>query len=97
MEKIWIFTQESNVDGEITFNVIPCASEEAAKKVFEEEKNWILNDSYHFGQNMTKEEREEECGIEESEKQGEWYRFFIQDYSDDYYEELYVEEKIIRF
>jgi hypothetical protein len=35
MEKIWLFTQESNIDGEIYFNVVPCKDEATAKKLLE--------------------------------------------------------------
>ena len=46
MDKIWLVTQESNVDGEILFNVTPCATEEVAKKVFEQLKKEKENASF---------------------------------------------------
>lgn len=87
--KIYLVQQESNVDGEITFNVIPCSSLEKAKEVLEKEKKWVKNEAYHF-QNYTEEELEEEFEIEESET-----RWYINDPSDDYYEEITIVEKEI--
>lgn len=92
MAKIWLVTQESNIDGEILFNIVPCSCEETAKKVFEKEIDTILNESYHFG-GYTKEEREEMFEIEDD---GDG-RFFISDPSDSYYEDILMYEKDIQY
>ena len=92
IEKIWIVTQESNVDGEIMFNVTPCICKETAKQVFEQGIDTILKESCHFG-GYTKEEREE---LFEVEDKGDG-RFFITDPYDDYYEEFLMYEKDIQY
>lgn len=90
MDKIWIVTQESNVDGEILFNVTPCATEEVAKKVLEQLKKETLSNG-HFG------DYEELLGTDE---EYEVYtdnddEFYIDDACDDYYEDIRIEEKEI--
>jgi hypothetical protein len=89
MEKIWLVTQESNVDGEILFNVVPCVSEETAKKIMQEEKETILNESHHFGNSV---DPYDDFEIEESGN-----TFFINDPCDDYYEEIKVFEAEIQY
>jgi hypothetical protein len=89
-EKIYIVTQESMVDGEILFNVVPCSTLEKAKKVMEEEKETLLMESNHYN-GYDPEELEETFEIEEGEE-----RWFINDPFDDYYEEIkIIEEEII--
>lgn len=92
MEKIWIVSQESNVDGEISFNVTPCASEETAKEVFKEPKDTILNKSGHFAKENNTEEDMLEYEIEDTDTY-----FFIYDTCDDYYEVINVFEKEIQY
>ena len=87
MEKIWLVTQESNVDGEIMFNAIPCASEETAKKVMKQVKNAILSECIHY-----KEYDKDDFKVEDDE-----VHFFIQDLYDDYYEYISIEEKEIEY
>lgn len=88
-EKIYLMLQESNVDGEILINIVPCSTMEKAKEVLEEEKNTILNESYHFS-GRTPEELKEDFYVDEEEDGTYWY---INDESDDYYEELKIVEK----
>ncbi len=90
MNKIWIVTQESNVDGEILFNVTPCATKEVAKKVFEQLKKEILTNG-HF------RDYEELLGTDEEYKvyEGNEDEFYIDDTYDDYYELVRVYEKEI--
>jgi hypothetical protein len=90
MNKIWIVTQESNVDGEILFNVTPCATEEVAKKVFEQLKKETLSNG-HF------RDYEELLGTDEEYKvyEGNEDEFYIDDTYDDYYELVRVYEKEI--
>ncbi len=87
IEKIWLVTQESNVDGEIMFNATPCISEETAKKVMEQEKNTILSESIHY-----KKYNKEDFKVEDDD-----VHFFIQDLYDDYYEYITIEEKEIQY
>lgn len=84
--KIWLVQQESNVDGEIIVNSVPCGSLETARKVLRDEKNTILNESHHFS-NLTDDDMNDMI-IEESDD-----RFFIDDPSDDYYEDIAIIEK----
>lgn len=87
--RVWIVQQESNVDGEIIINSVPCASLEAARKVLQDEKETILNESPHYD-HYTPEELEEEFEIEEDDD-----RWYINDPCDDYYEDIKIIEKNI--
>lgn len=84
LQRAYMVIQESNVDGEMLFNAVPCTSMEAAKAVLAQEKATILNESHHFG-NLTEDDME--CmEIEEDEE-----RFYINDTTDDYYEDIRIE------
>jgi len=85
--KVWVMTQESCVDGEVHFNVVVCDSEETAKAQMQKEIDWIKNESFHF---RDFEERGDDFEVEQGE-----HRFFINDETDDYYEEIMVMEKEI--
>lgn len=85
--RVWIVQQESNVDGEIIINAVPCASLKLARKVLKEEKETILNESPHY-MGRTKKELEEDFEIEETKNS--WY---INDPCDDYYEDIKIIEK----
>ena len=87
---IWLFTQESNVDGEINFNVIPCKDKETAIKLMNEEVSRILNESYHYS-GYCDSEFEESFDIDKTDES-----YFIYDRTDDYYEDLKIFEKEIR-
>ena len=90
MDKIWLVTQESNVDGEILFNITPCATEEAAKKVFEQLKSEILSNG-HFGDYEELLGTDEEYEVYEDNED----EFYIDDNYDEYYELVRVYEKEI--
>ena len=85
MDKVWIMTQESNVNGEIYFNVVVCDSEQSARKAMQQEMDWIKNESNHF---KNYDPNDESLEIEQTEN-----RFFIMDECDDYYEEIIISEK----
>lgn len=87
MEKIYIVQQESNVDGEILFNVVPCATLEKAKEVMKEEINTLLNES-HF---KCFHDREDDFILDKTETS-----FYIEDTCDDYYEDINIYEKLIQ-
>ena len=87
LQRVWIVQQESNVDGEIIVNSVPCASLEVARKVLQDEKYTILQDSPHYD-HYTPEELEEEFEIEEDDD-----RWYINDPCDDYYEDIKIIEK----
>ena len=85
--KIYIVKFESNVDGEILFDAVPCATKEAAIKVLQEEKEWVLKESVHFSR-FTEEELKEYCEMIDEDT-----HFYVSDNSDDYYEDYQIEEK----
>lgn len=98
IEKIWLVIQESNVDGEILVNVVPCASEEAAMKIVQEEKETLFSDSY-FSQALPYYEGSEnmdmdECPFEWDESKS---GFNINALYDNYYEDISIVEKQIQF
>ena len=88
IEKIWLVTQESNVDGEIIFNVVPCISKETAKKVMQEEIKTLLAAS-HFKDVFSWKD-----GFTFEETDTSWY---VEDEFDDYYECINIEEKEIQY
>ena len=88
LQRVYMVIQESNVDGEILFNAVPCTSKETAKAVLAQEKHTILHESHHFA-NLTKDDMEE-MEVEEREE-----HFYINDPSDDYYEDIRIEVKNI--
>ncbi len=88
IEKIWLVTQESKVNGEILFNVVPCISEETAKEVMREEITTLLNES-HF---LAYIDRPDDFILEQTETS-----YYIEDTFDDYYEDIRIEEKKIQF
>jgi len=90
MDKIWIVTQESNVDGEILFNVVPCATKEVAKKVFEQLKKETLSNG-HFGDYNDLLGTDDEYEVYEDKED----EFFIDDPCDEYYENILMYEKEI--
>jgi hypothetical protein len=87
LTKTYLVIQESNIDGEILINVVPCASLEIAKRVLRDEKDTILEESYHFS-NLTEDDMEY-IDMEETDTS-----FYISD-SDDYYEDIKIVEKDI--
>ena len=88
LQRVYMVIQESNVDGEMLFNAVPCTSMEAAKAVLAQEKETILNESHHFA-NLTEDDMEY-IEVEEDER-----RFYINDPYDDYYEDIRIETKDI--
>ena len=90
LQKVYNVVQESNVDGELLINVVPCRTLEAAQKVMSDEIDIILTESYHFGECDDIETAEENYEVEKDESS-----FYINDPCDDYYEDIKIEEKII--
>ena len=88
IEKIWLVTQESNVDGEIMFNVVPCISEETAKKVMQDEIRTLLNEGHY----TSYKEEPNDFFLTQTEDS-----FYIEDTCDDYYEAIRIEEKQIQY
>ena len=86
MEKIWILTQESCVNGKKLFNVIPCKDFKTAKEMMDNEIKTLLSERpYNF---ETEQKLNEYCTIE---RENEYFYMALND--DDYYEYLTIEEK----
>lgn len=85
MEKIYLVIQESNVDGELFFNVVPCNTLEVAKEVMRREKETILNESPRY---KNYKECPEDYRFEEDDES-----VYISILCDDYYENIYIQEK----
>lgn len=92
MEKIYIVVQESNVDGEIFINVTPCKTRKTSRELLKETKETILNESGHFCKKNNTEDDFKAYEIEEKET-----KFFILDPCDDYYEDVYIVERVLRY
>lgn len=92
MEKyIYLVYLESMVDGEAFFTAVPCKTLKKAKEVLREERDAILKEGHHWKVWSSIEEMEEE-GIEVTDE--EEY-FYINDPSDNYYEDYKIEYKRI--
>ena len=99
-KEIWLMTQESNVDGEINFNVIPCATEEAAKAEMEKEIRTLITECYHYIRFSDKldsilEKTDGSYYIEDTFIEKTENSFYIEDTCDDYYEDIRIEKKEI--
>ena len=90
MGKVFILVQESNCDGEILVNVIPCADLETAKAEMQREIDTLLSECGKYqGIDLNKIDRET-FSLERDEM-----RFHIACNYDDYYERLDIVEKEI--
>ena len=87
--KIFLVCLESNVDGEHMFDSIPCATKEKAIEILQEEKNTLLNESYHYSPFTLEElKNSDEFEVEDLPD-----KFSVTDFTDDYWEDYYIEEK----
>ena len=86
--KIWIVLEENCIDGELMINATPCKTLEVAKRVLSEKKDFILNKSRHFGKENNTEDDIKCFEIEESETS-----FYINDTTDDFYEDIGIMER----
>ena len=83
-KRVWVMTQESNVNGEIYFNVIVCKDKETAIRHMEREKKWIREESRAF---KDYDPNDENLILEETD-----HSFYIEWDCDDYYEDICIEE-----
>lgn len=97
MEKVWIFLQHSNVDGEHHINVTPCADLETAKAEMQEEINTLLSEGKYEGLDL--DEIESNCDDDDADCDFWLDRnetsFYLGCKYDDYYEHLDIMEKEI--
>jgi len=99
-KEIWLMTQKSNVDGEIMFNVIPCATKEAAKAEMEKEIRTLITESYHYVGFSDKldsilEKTKNSFYIEDTFIDKTENSFYIEDTCDDYYEDIRIDKREI--
>lgn len=88
IERIWLVTQESNVDGEILSNVVPCVSKETAKEIMDKEIQTLMNEGHYTDYKKWPND----FILEQTEDS-----FYIKDTCDDYYEDIRIEEKQIQY
>lgn len=88
--KIFIVMLESNIDGSVYFDAIPCATKELAIKVLQKEKKWVLKESVHFSL-FSEEELGEYCELIDEDT-----HFCITDLYDDYYEDYRIKETSLK-
>ena len=99
MEKVYIVLQESNVDGEIITNVVPCISKETAKAIMDKEIRTLLSSGKYKGLDLDEIER----GQNDANADCDFYlerddtTFFLNCLYDDYYEKIDILEKEIQF
>lgn len=86
MKEIWLVIQESEVAGQLYFNVVPCASEEAAKQVMLEEVSTLMNEG-HF---IAYIDRPYDFKLKQTETS-----YCIEDTLDAYYEDIRIEKREI--
>lgn len=84
--KVYLMQQESEVDGDMLFNVVPCSNEETAKREMQKEIRTLLNESHFIAYN----DRPDDFILEQTETS-----YYIEDTCDDYYEHIWIEEKEI--
>lgn len=77
---------ESYVDGDTIITAVPCISLEVARGILNKEVDVILNESQHYS-GLPQDDLDDFFTIERSEDS-----FFIQDNTDDYYEDYRIEE-----
>lgn len=97
MDKVWLFVQESNCDGQIIVNVTPCADLESAKAEMAEEINTLLSGGKYEGLDLNEIERDqddEDADCDYTLDRGET-SFYLDCVYDDYYEHLDILEKEI--
>ena len=101
MEKVWIVIQESNVDGEISVNVTPCASLKVAQAVVKDEINTLLSEktSKYYGldlDEMEKRTQDEEDWDNDFNVERTEDHVYITCNVDDYHEYIEIEEKEVK-
>lgn len=98
-EKVWLVKQESNVDGQIIFNVTPCKDKESAAKVVADEVHTLLTESTPYLGALDyiegRKEVDDDCPFSWDGNIDGQEGFYISTVCDDYYEQITIEEKEI--
>ncbi len=96
-EKVYIVKRESNVDGQIIFNVTPCKDRETAVKIVADEVHTLLNESTQFRGAMDyiegRKEVDDDCPFSWDGNLDGSEGFYIDNICDDYYEEIIIDEE----
>lgn len=97
-ESVYLVKQESNVDGELHFNVVPCKDMETAKRVLAEEVKTLLAESPKYKDAKRWIDGDDTLNYDdcpyswENDKED---AFYISCTCDDYHELITIEEKEI--
>lgn len=89
--KIYLVCLESNLDGEVFFDVVPCKTIERAREIIREERNTTLEESYPFS-NYTLEELKNNDDFDVIDEDD---RFYVNGSFTGYWEDYYIKEKEI--
>jgi hypothetical protein len=90
LQKVYIVLQESNVDGQMVISTTPCANLETAKKTMSQKVFGIINDGAGHFSGYCDSDYDEMFEVENTDTS-----FYINDPSDDYYEDIKIVEKVI--
>lgn len=97
--KIYLVTQESNVDGRFFFNVTPCKDKETAAKVVADEVHTLLTESTKYDGALDyiegRKEVDDDCPFTWDGSLDGSDGFYIATTCDDYFEQIIIEEKEI--
>lgn len=97
-ESVYLVKQESNVDGELHFNVVPCKDMETAKRVLAEEVNTLLAESPKYKDAKRWMDGDDTLDYDDCPYSWENDKddaFYISCTCDDYHELITIEEKEI--
>ena len=80
MESVFLVRHESNVDGEVVFDVTPCKDRKSADELLQKKIKYVRENG-HF------DHEDEDFTVEEADG-----HYYITDECDDYYEDITIEK-----
>ena len=90
LQKVYIVLQESNVDGQMVISTTPCANLETAQKTMSQKVFDIMNDGAGHFSGYCDSDYDEMFEVENTDTS-----FYINDPSDDYYEDIKIIEQVV--